>query len=58
MAIKNPSLYDPIMPKQVDALVLDLDNDMDDDEHCDEGLQLAEPNNDEYEFGNIVKIWC
>ncbi len=27
----------------------DLDNDTDDNEHCDEGPQLAEPND---EFGN------
>ncbi len=52
MAIKNPFLYDPIMSEQVDVLVSDLDNDTDDNEHCDERLQLAEPNDDEYEFGN------
>jgi hypothetical protein len=37
MVIKNPSLYDPIMPKQVDAPVSNSDNDTDDNEHCDEG---------------------
>jgi len=37
----------------VDAHVSDSDNDRDDNEHCDEGLQLVEPNDDEYEFGNI-----
>jgi hypothetical protein len=26
---------------------------MDDNEHCDEGLQMVEPNGGEYEFGNI-----
>ncbi len=30
----------------------DLDNDTNDNEHCDEGPQLAEPNDDEYKFGN------
>jgi len=52
MAIKNPSLYDPIMSKQVDALVSYLNNGTDDNEHCDERFQLAEPNDDEYEFRN------
>jgi hypothetical protein len=40
------------MPEQVDAPMSDLNNDTDDNEHCDERLQLAEPNGDEYEFGN------
>jgi hypothetical protein len=53
VAIRNPSLYDPIMPKQVDALMLDSDYDTDDNEHCGERPQLAESNNDEYGFGNI-----
>ncbi len=54
MAIRNPFLYDPIMPEQVDVLMSNSNNDMDDNEHCDEGLQLAELNGDEYEFGNIA----
>ncbi len=32
--------------------MLDFDNDTYDNKHCDEGFQLAEPNGDEYEFGN------
>ncbi len=52
MTIRNPSLYDPIMSKQVDALVSDSDTDTDNNEHCDGGLQLAKPISDEYEFGN------
>jgi len=51
MTIKDPFLYDPIMSKQVDAPMSDLDNDTNDNEHCD-GPQLVEPNGDEYEFGN------
>ncbi len=51
MAIGNPSLCDPIMVKQMDALVSDSNTDTDDD--CDEGLQLVESNGDELEFGNI-----
>ncbi len=50
MAIGNPSLCDPIMAEQMDALVSDLDTDTNDD--CDEGLQLVELNSDELEFGN------
>ncbi len=53
MIITNPTLYDPIMSKQVNVLVSDLDNDTDDNEHFDERRQLAEPNGDEYQFGNI-----
>jgi hypothetical protein len=41
------------MLEHVDAHVLDSDNDTDDDEYCDEGPQLVEPDGDEYEFGNI-----
>jgi len=52
MATRNPYLYDPIMPKQVDMPMLDFDNEMDDEEHYDERFQLAEPNGDENEFGN------
>ncbi len=52
MTIGNPSLYDPIMPEQVDALVSNLDIDTDYNEHLNERLQLAEANGDEYEFGN------
>ncbi|CAM6044010.1 unnamed protein product [Sphagnum compactum] len=37
---------------QVDGPMLDSNNDTDDNKHCDEGSQLAEPNGDEYEFGN------
>jgi hypothetical protein len=36
MAIGNPFLCDPIMARQIDALVSDSDIDIDDD--CDEGL--------------------
>jgi len=53
MTIRNPSLYDPIMPKQVDALELNSDIDTNNNEHYDEGPQLDVPNGDEYEFGNI-----
>ncbi len=52
MIIKDPFLYDPIMSRQVDAHVSDLDNDTNDNEHYDERPQLVEPNGDEYEFGN------
>jgi hypothetical protein len=41
------------MSEQVDVLMSDSNNDTDDNEHCDEGPQLVEPNGDEYEFGNI-----
>jgi hypothetical protein len=41
------------MPEQVDALELDSNIDTDNNEHYDEGPQLAVPNGDEYEFGNI-----
>jgi hypothetical protein len=50
MAIGNPSLCDPIMAEQMDALVLDSNTNTDDD--CDERPQLVEPNSDEPEFGN------
>ncbi len=50
MVIGNPSLCDPIMAGQMDALVSDSDIDTDDD--CDEGPQLVESNSDEHEFGN------
>jgi hypothetical protein len=53
MTIRNPSLYDPIMPEQVDALEFDSDTNTDNNEHYDEGPQLVVPNGDEYEFGNI-----
>jgi hypothetical protein len=36
----------------VDVLVSDSDIDIDNNEHCDGGLQLAKPISDEYEFGN------
>ncbi len=52
VAIRNPSLYDHIMPQQVDAHVLHSDNDIDDNEHRNEGPQLAKLNGDDYEFGN------
>jgi hypothetical protein len=48
--IGNPSLCDPIMAGQMDALVSDLDTDADDD--CEGGLQLVEPIDDELEFAN------
>jgi hypothetical protein len=48
--IGNPSLCDPIMTGQMDALVSDSDIDADDD--CEGGLQLVEPIDDEPEFGN------
>jgi len=38
LVIRNPSLYDPIMPKQMDALVSNLNNDTNDNEHYDGGL--------------------
>ncbi|CAM6008660.1 unnamed protein product [Sphagnum balticum] len=44
------SLYDPIMTRQTDTLVSDLDIDADDD--YEGGLQLVEPIDDEPEFGN------
>ncbi len=50
MAIENPSLCDPIMARQMDAIVSDSDIDITDD--CDEGSQLVELNGDELEFGN------
>jgi hypothetical protein len=40
------------MPKQVDAPMLDFDNETDDEEHYDERSQLVEPNGDDNEFGN------
>ncbi len=40
VVIRNPSLCDPIMAEQMDALVLDSNIDTDDD--CDEGHQLVE----------------
>jgi len=46
--IGNPSLCDPIMAGQMDALVSDSDTDADDD--CEGGLQLVEPIDDEPEF--------
>ncbi len=52
MVTRNPYLYDPIMPKQVDAPMLDFDNETDDEEHYDERSQLVEPNGDDNEFGN------
>jgi hypothetical protein len=52
VATRNPYLYDPIMPEQVDAPMSDFDNETNDEEHYDEGFQLAEPNGDENEFGN------
>jgi hypothetical protein len=39
MAIGNPSLCDPIMAGQMDALVSDSESDTNDD--CDERLQLV-----------------
>jgi hypothetical protein len=48
--IGNPSLCDPIMARQMDALVSDLDTDANDD--CEGGLQLVEPIDDEPEFAN------
>ncbi len=33
VAIRTPSLYDPIMPEQVDVRVSNSDNDTDDNEH-------------------------
>jgi hypothetical protein len=48
--IGNPSLCDPIMAGQMDALVSKSDTDVDDD--CEGGLQLVEPIDDELEFGN------
>ncbi|CAM6002925.1 unnamed protein product [Sphagnum balticum] len=46
--IGNPSLCDPIMAGQMDALVSNSDTDADDD--CEGGLQLVEPIDDEPEF--------
>ncbi len=50
MAVGNPSLCDPIMARQMDALVSNLDTDTNDD--YDERPQLVEPNGDEPNFGN------
>jgi hypothetical protein len=50
MDIGNPSMCDPIMAGQMDAMVSDADTNTNDD--CDEGPQLVEPNSDELEFGN------
>ncbi|CAM6019256.1 unnamed protein product [Sphagnum balticum] len=50
VAIGNPSLCDPIMAGQMDALVSDSDTNTNDD--CDGRPQLVEPNDDEPEFGN------
>ncbi len=50
VAMGNPSLSDPIMAGQMDAMVLDSDLDTEDD--CDGGSQLVEPNDDGPEFGN------
>ncbi len=38
VVIRNPSLYDPIIPKQMDALVSNLNNDTNDNEIVMEGL--------------------
>jgi hypothetical protein len=48
--IGNPSLCDPIMAGQMDALVSSSHTDADDD--CEGGLQLVKPIDDEPEFGN------
>ncbi len=53
MTIRNPSLYDPIMPEQVDVPKFDSDTNTDNNEHYDEWLQLVVPNGDKYEFGNM-----
>jgi hypothetical protein len=53
MTIRNPSLYDPIMPEQVDAPKFDSYTNTDNNEHYDERPQLDVSNGDEYEFGNI-----
>ncbi|CAK9873789.1 unnamed protein product [Sphagnum jensenii] len=50
MDIGNPSLCDPIMAGQMDALVSDSDTDANDD--CEGRLRLIEPIDDEPEFGN------
>jgi hypothetical protein len=50
VAMGNPSLCDPIVAGQMDAMVLDSDLDTEDD--CDGGSQLVEPNKDGPEFGN------
>jgi len=50
MAIRNPSLCNPIMAGQMDVLVSNSNINMDDD--CDEGPQLVEPNANELEFEN------
>jgi hypothetical protein len=50
MVIGNPSVCDPIMARQMDAVVLDSNPDTDDD--YDEGHQLVEWDDDELEFGN------
>jgi len=48
--IGNPSLCDPIMAGQMDAVVSESDIDVDDD--CEGGLQLVGPIDDEPKFGN------
>jgi hypothetical protein len=48
--IGNPSLCDPIMAGQMDALVSNSDTDAYDD--CEGGFQLVEPIDDEPKFGN------
>jgi hypothetical protein len=52
MTIRNPSLYDLIMSKHMDALVLDLDSNTNNSGHCDGGPQPAKLIGDEYGFGN------
>ncbi len=46
----NPSLCDPIMDGQMDAMMSDSDTNTEDD--CDGGSQLVEPNDDGLEFRN------
>jgi hypothetical protein len=38
MIVRNLYLYNPIMSKGVDALVLDSNTDMNNTEHCDKGI--------------------
>ncbi len=53
MTIKIPYQYNSIIPKGMDAHVSDLDIDMDNSEHYDEGSHQVEHIGDENEFWGI-----
>jgi hypothetical protein len=50
LTIKIPYQYNSTIPRGVDVSVSDLDTDMDNNEHCDEGFHQVEQIGDESEF--------